>query len=138
MFRHIGIVVNNIEKMLFFYSEILELEIISDEIESGKFLNKILGYQNIYGRIFKLGKNGKTIVELLDFNQKEESSEKTLIKKGITHFSITVNNLDILYKKLINNNLLTISEPQISVNEKFKVCFCTDPENNFIEIVEVL
>ena len=49
MFRHIGIVVNNIEKMLFFYSEILELEIISDEIESGKFLNKILGYQNKYG-----------------------------------------------------------------------------------------
>ena len=138
MFRHVGIVVNNIEKMLFFYSGILGLEIISDEIESGIFLNKILGYQNLYGRIIKLGKNNNTIVELLDFNQKEDSCEKTLIKKGITHFAITVNNLDILYEKIINNKLLVISEPQISVNEKFKVCFCTDPENNYIELVEIL
>jgi hypothetical protein len=47
-------------------------------------------------------------------------------------------NLDILYEKIINNKLLVISEPQISVNEKFKVCFCTDPENNYIELVEIL
>jgi catechol-2,3-dioxygenase len=138
MFRHVGIVVNDIDKMLNFYSTILELDIISDEIESGKFLNKIIGYENIYGRIIKLGKDNKTIVELLDFNQKEDSSEKTLIKKGITHFAITVNNIDLLYKKLIKNQLMTISDPQISNNEKFKVIFCKDPENNFIEIVEIL
>ena len=115
MFRHVGIVVNDLKNMLYFYSEILGMEIISDEIEGGEFLNKILGYNDISGRIIKLGKNEKTIVELLDFNEKENQSNKTLI-----------------------NNFFVMSEPQISVNKKFKVCFCKDPEGNFVEIVEIL
>ena len=138
MFRHVGIVVNDLKNMLYFYSEILGMEIISDEIEGGEFLNKILGYNDISGRIIKLGKNEKTIVELLDFNEKENQSNKTLINNGFTHFAITVSDIDELYYKLILNNFFVMSEPQISVNKKFKVCFCKDPEGNFVEIVEIL
>ena len=138
MFRHVGIVVNNLDTMLFFYSEVLGMEIISNEIEEGLFLNKILGYDNIIGRIIKLGKDKKTIVELLDFNKKEDNYNKTLIKNGFSHFAITVSDVNELYKKLIQNNFFVVSEPQISVNKKFKVCFCRDPEENFVEIVEIL
>jgi catechol 2,3-dioxygenase-like lactoylglutathione lyase family enzyme len=138
MFRHVGIVVNNLDTMLFFYSEVLGMEIISNEIEEGLFLNKILGYDNIIGRIIKLGKDKKTIVELLDFNKKEDNHNKTLIKNGFSHFAITVSDVNELYKKLIQNNFFVVSEPQISVNKKFKVCFCRDPEENFVEIVEIL
>ena len=138
MFRHVGIVVGDLKNMLYFYSEILGMNVISDEIEEGNFLDKILGYNKIKGRIVKLGKEGKTVVELLDFEKKEDNSNKNLIKNGITHFAITVSNADELYNKLIKNNLFIISQPQISVNEKFKVFFCQDPEGNFIEIVEIL
>jgi len=138
MFRHVGIVVNDLQNMLHFYSEILGMDVISNEFEEGHFLNKILGYNDIKGDIIKLGKDNKTIVELLDFNKKEINSNKTLIKNGFTHFAITVSNVDELYNKLLQNNFFVISNPQVSVNKKFKVCFCQDPEGNFIEIVEIL
>jgi catechol-2,3-dioxygenase len=138
MFRHVGIVVNDLQNMLHFYSEILGMDVISNELEEGNFLNKILGYNDIKGDIIKLGKDNKTIVELLDFNKKEINSNKTLIKNGFTHFAITVSNVEELYDKLLQNNFFVISDPQVSVNKKFKVCFCKDPEGNFIEIVEIL
>jgi catechol-2,3-dioxygenase len=138
MFRHVGIVVNDLQNMLHFYSEILGMDVISNELEEGHFLNKILGYNDIKGDIIKLGKDNKTIVELLDFNKKEINSNKTLIKNGFTHFAITVSNVEELYDKLLQNNFFVISDPQVSVNKKFKVCFCKDPEGNFIEIVEIL
>ena len=41
MFRHVGIVVGDLKNMLYFYSEILGMNVISDEIEEGNFLDKI-------------------------------------------------------------------------------------------------
>ena len=138
MFRHVGIVVDNIDSMLFFYSEIMDLDVISDEIEEGEFLNKILDLKSIDARVIKLGKESKTIVELLKFNRDDSTEKKTLLGKGITHFALTVSDLDKLYIKLIDYGLTIINEPQISNNEKFKVCFCKDPEDNYIELVEIL
>lgn len=138
MFRHIGIVVSDLEKMLFFYKNILELDTISDELEYGVFLNKIIGGENLNARIVKLGKNKQTIVELLYFNQKENTNSKKLTETGLTHFALTIKDLDSLYLNLLENKIKVISEPQISVNKKFKVCFCLDYENNFIELVEIL
>jgi len=138
MFRHVGIVVDDIDKMLFFYSKILGMEIISDEVEEGPFLNEILGQDNLNARIVKLGKENKTIVELLDFNKKQNNFSKTIIKNGITHFALTVSNIESLRNNLIVNNFFTLSPPKISVNKKFKVFFCKDPEDNFLELVEIL
>lgn len=138
MFRHIGIVTQDIDKMLFFYKNILELDVVSDEIESGVFLNEILGYETLEVRIVKLGKNKQTIIELLDFNKKGIKTESSLLNFGYTHFALTINNIDRLYEKLKELEIEVISSPQISVNKKFKVCFCKDYENNFIELVEIL
>lgn len=138
MFRHIGIVVKEIDKMLFFYKEILGLQVISDEIESGFFLETILSIPKIEARIIKLGSENNTIVELLDFVKKVDSTQKKINEIGYTHFAITVENIQIVCEKLKKHNFTLLSEPQISVNEKFKVCFCKDSENNFIELVEIL
>lgn len=138
MFRHIGIVVKEIDKMLFFYKEILGLQVISDEIESGFFLETILSIPKIEARIIKLGNENNTILELLDFVQKVDSTQKKINEIGYTHFAITVENIQIVCEKLKKHNFTLLSEPQISVNEKFKVCFCKDSENNFIELVEIL
>lgn len=138
MFRHVGIVVNDIEKMISFYRNIIGLEIYSDEIESGPFINDILKSENLSARIIKLGKNSQTILELLDFNNKKKSCKILINQIGITHFAFTVDNLNFLYASLIKNNIEVLSEPKISVNKQFLVCFCKDPENNYLELVEKL
>jgi catechol 2,3-dioxygenase-like lactoylglutathione lyase family enzyme len=137
MFRHIGIVVNDIEKMLWFYRDILSLDVMYDEIEGGSFLNHILNTKGESPRIIKLGSNEKTIVELLDFNKNDSSAKKNLLNKGYTHFAITIDNCDKMYSVLKNNNLKTINHPIESQN-KVKVFFGLDPEDNIIEFVEVV
>lgn len=139
MFRHVGIVVENIEKQLFFYKELLGLEVYYEEIEKGYFLETIIGYKDVSPKIYKLGKDNKTIVELLYFGNNLEQINKTnLIKKGITHFAITIENLENTYEILSNNNINFVSKPMLSPSGKHKVCFCQDFESNFIELVENL
>lgn len=137
MFRHVGIVVNDIDKMIWYYTKIIGLEIMYDEIERGKFLNHILNSTGLSPRIIKLGKNGFTIVELLFFNG-DKLNEKSLFSNGYTHFSLTVENTEKLYQKMIENNLTPINIPMKSDNNNVSVFFGRDPENNIIEFVQLL
>jgi len=138
MFRHIGIVVNNIDKMLWFYRDILGLEVMYDKIEEGKFLNHILNTNNESPRIIKLGLNGKTIVELLYFNRCKEEPKKSLVNNGYTHFAITVGDCEKLFTSFIDNNISVINTPIQSTDNNVKVFFGVDPENNIIEFVELI
>ena len=134
MFRHVGIVVNNLELMTKFYEEVIGLAILYNEIEEGPFLEHILDKKNARARIIKLGKDGNTIVELLAFDESTTNDDKSLFKNGLTHFAITVSDID----SMVNKIGYCLNEPMISENGAVKVCFCRDPEKNLIEIVELL
>ena len=130
MFRHVGIVVNDLDKMIWFYQDLIGLEIIYDKIEDGRFLNHILNSDNKSPRIIKLGRNNKTIVELLYFGDCK-INEKNLFDNGYTHFALTI-------EEFIKNDLSVINTPIISDEKTVKVFFGVDPENNIIEFVELL
>jgi catechol 2,3-dioxygenase-like lactoylglutathione lyase family enzyme len=137
MFRHVGIVVNDLDKMIWFYQDLIGLEIIYDKIEEGRFLNHILNSNNKSPRIIKLGQNNKTIVELLYFGDCE-INKKNLFDNGYTHFALTIDDSNYLYDKFIKNGLSVINTPTISDEKTVKVFFGIDPENNIIEFVELL
>lgn len=137
MFRHVGIVVNDLNKMIWFYQDLIGLEIIYDKIEEGRFLNHILNSNNKSPRIIKLGRNNKTIVELLYFGGCE-INKKNLFNNGYTHFALTIDDGNYLYDKFIENGLSVINTPTISDEKTVKVFFGMDPENNIIEFVELL
>jgi len=136
-FRHVGIVVADMNSQLRFYKDLLGLEIYYNETEIGKFFDTILGLKKSCAKIYKLGRNNKTIVELIEFAFYSTPSHKRLKKTGITHFAITVDNLDYLYDNY-EGVIKFVSEPQISDDGKHKVCFCQDFEGNYIELVEIL
>ena len=137
MFRHVGIVVNDLNKMICFYQDLIGLKIIYDKIEEGRFLNHILNSNNKSPRIIKLGQNNKTIVELLYF-EGCEINKKNLFNNGYTHFALTIDDGNYLYDKFIENGLSVINTPTISDEKTVKVFFGMDPENNIIEFVELL
>lgn len=138
MFRHIGLVVNDLEKQLKFYKDLLQLEIYYNETEKGHYLETLLGFKDAKANIYKLGKDKKTIVELLHFSKDSLVSERKINECGFTHFAITISNLDQLYDKMKNENIEFVSPPIITEDNKHKVCFCKDYENNFLELVEVI
>lgn len=138
MFRHIGVVVKDLNRQIYFYKELLGFEIMYSKLEQGIFLETISNIKNVKINILKLGKGGKTVVELLDFENSENETSKNLNQTGITHFALTVENLDNLYDYLEKNGVEFLSSPTINEERTHKVCFCRDFDGNFLELVEVL
>jgi catechol 2,3-dioxygenase-like lactoylglutathione lyase family enzyme len=137
MFRHVGIVVKDLEKQLKFYRDLLSLEVYYSEVEKGYFLENLIGVEGASPLIYKLGKNNKLIVELLFFGNGNEV-EKKITTYGLTHFAINVDDIEKLYMQMIDSGIKFISAPLLSNDKKVKVCFCQDYESNYIELVEVL
>ena len=138
MFRHVGIVVDDLDAQREFYEELIGLEVYYDEIEEGAFLQHITGIQNPKAHILKLGKNGNTIVELLSFRISGSNTRRELDTKGITHFALEVDDLESLHVKMAKGGVKFVNPPELNPGGTHKVAFCVDPEDNFIELVECI
>ena len=139
--RHFGIVVNDIEKSLHFYRDLLGLQIYRDMVEEGKFIDTILGLQNVRVRTIKMSaENGNTLVELLEYQshagKKRENYE--IFDLGASHIAFTVEDINQEYKKLKEQGILFTTEPKTSPDGKAKVTFCFDPDGVPIELVQEL
>jgi hypothetical protein len=138
-YRHTGVVAKNIKKSLFFYKNLLNLKLIKKTIENKKIIQKLLNIKISKLTTYKLGyNNSKIIIEILHFNKTNKNEKIFLNTEGITHISLTVKNLNAIYNKLIKNKVKFISEPILSENKKFKLCFCRTPEGCYLELVQVI
>ena len=138
--RHVGIVVSNLENSIAFYKDLLGFEIISNTLEPSLFIDKLLGISNSRLTTVKMRLPEGHILELLHFqsHQDPDIQIKDLVSVGITHFALTVKNIELLYTKLMNLGVEFICPPEKSPNGFAKVTFCTDPEGNYIELVQEL
>ena len=137
--RHTGIVVDDLIKSLEFYTKKLGFEVSNRMDESGPFIDKILGLNNIMVTTVKMTLHDGQMVELLDFtSHKKEGLSKHINDIGPTHLSFTVDDLDAIYIDFKNDGIEFISTPEISPNGYVKVAFCQAPEGTFIELVQVL
>ncbi len=124
--RHSGIVVKNKNVALNFYQKLLGFKKVAEAKEVNSYAKQILGIFNIH--YIKLAV-GEDLLELYVMPKDETKSDWN-------HVSFTVDNLDELYKKLKKANVKFISKPVFDPSKTHIVCFCYDPNNNLIELVE--
>ncbi len=133
-FRHVGLVVRDIERCVAFYQE-LGFEVLVDNQDSAPLISDLLGLDVRSLRVVKLGRPPEaTCVELLGFDPVIDSSRPPLNGTGITHFALTVENVDTFYEAHRHSGSF-LSEPRVSFDGRFKLVFCRDPEGNVIEVV---
>ncbi|HON57640.1 MAG TPA: VOC family protein, partial [bacterium] len=136
----IGIVTQNLDKMLQFYTKLLKIEIISKNEEKGEYIDKLLGLKNGNIITIKLGKENKILLELLYFNNpvSEKTQNKKCYQTGLTHISFDVEDIETLFNNFIKKNTTYISQPIINPDKTAKVMFCNDPDGNLLELVELI
>jgi catechol 2,3-dioxygenase-like lactoylglutathione lyase family enzyme len=138
--RHIGIVVSDIDKALHFYRDLLGLTIEKDMLEQGPYIDRILNLHDVSVRTVKMAADDGNLVELLHFKSHSTVTDK--IKEinvvGCSHVAFTVENLDEVYQRLLNEDIIFNSPPQYSPDDYAKVAFCKDPDGTLIELVEVI
>lgn len=139
--RHTGIVVNNLQKSLKFYRDLLGLKVKTRAVEFGNYIDRMNGKNAIRVTTVKMSAdNGPTLVELLKFDMPKVKSKKAPgpFKIGPTHLAFTVDNLEKVYQKLLANGVHFNCPPVTPPNGKAKATFCKDPDGALIELVEEL
>tara|TARA_Y100001938_G_C7895698_1_gene332022 strand:+ start:159 stop:596 length:438 start_codon:yes stop_codon:yes gene_type:complete len=140
--RHVGITVTDMEKSLELYRDYFGLKVVWDEIEQGEFIDGLSGIKDIKVRTVKLKDFVGGMVELLEYKSHPENNhqnfEENITKIGVSHFAVTVKDLDKTYDELVDLGLKFNEKPRVSPDGGAKVCFCRDFDGTLIELVEEL
>lgn len=140
LIRHTGIYVKDLERMKDFYCRYFKMKEVVHNTEGGTYLSTILGVSGISVELYKLARCDGTMIELLKPNIEEEKEAymDSVISFGCLHIAFTVENLEAMYREMKSEGIIFISEPAISPDNKACVCFCRDPEGNYLELVQEL
>jgi len=138
--RHTGIVSKNLKKSIYFWVNLIGFRVVKTLSEEGDLIDKIIGYKNAKVKTIKLEDNFKNLIEILFFLNSPKQP-KTKIKPysfGYTHISLTVKNINYLYKNLKKNKIIFNSAPKISADGRVIMTYCKTPEGAYLELVEEL
>ena len=138
-YRHTGIICSNISKSLEFYRDYLGLRVIQDFWDESDYINEITGIKGGNVHMIKLKADDGTVLELLDYvSHPTEIIEQPIYNAGACHIALQVHDIDLAYSELVNKGVIFLSEPVLSSEGIAKVCFCLDPSNTRVELVEML
>jgi glyoxylase I family protein len=138
--RHVGIVVNDLEKTRDFWINNLGFKPHIEAKEESPYIDELLAIKDPDLTTVKLIDSKGFIIELLKFDnyQVENSWSGDLKTTGLTHIALTVDNLDELVNELKKQNYQPLSEIKTSPNKKVKVVFVRGPEGIILELVQEL
>ena len=138
--RHVGIVVNDLDKTRDFWINTLGFKLHIEAKEESPYIDELLAIKDPALTTVKLIDSKGFIIELLKFeNYQVENSWSGDIKTiGLTHIALTVDNLDELIAILRKLDYHTISEIKTSPNKKVKIVFVRGPEGIMLELVQEL
>lgn len=131
--RHAGIVVRDLDRSLAFWRDWLGFQVESTVLETGPFVERLMGLPGVAVDVWKLRGTGGGQIELLRFHAPEAvaNGDRTLTTVGLTHVAVTVESLDAL-------SLDPFVKDRIRLNAEgtARVVFCTDPDGTLVELVE--
>ncbi len=138
--RHIGIVVNDLEKTRDFWINTIGFKLHIEAKEESPYIDELLAIRNPGLTTVKLIDSKGFIIELLKFENYEVGIywSGDLKTTGLTHIALTVDNLNELVVNLKKQNYQPMSEIKISPNKKVQVVFVRGPEGTILELVQEL
>jgi catechol 2,3-dioxygenase-like lactoylglutathione lyase family enzyme len=142
MIRHIGLTVSDLDSSLRFYKEILGFKVKKYAEESGECIDNFSAIKNIDVTTVKMTDKNNNMLELLCYKSHPEKPHNNKVRRiteiGCSHFAMTVDDLDSLYKRLLSEGIEFNYPVQTSPDGKVKITFCRDPDGTLIELVEEL
>ncbi|WP_115118585.1 VOC family protein [Synechococcus sp. UW105] len=138
--RHTGLVVNDLDKALRFWCDILGFTIVKQMTESGTHIDSMMGLSNVNVTTVKLSAPVSGQIELLKFHSHDNATfwKGTPYSIGLTHIALTVTDLDSLVSKLRMEEVIFPAPPQYSPDGLVKVIYAQGPEGVLLELVELL
>ena len=144
---HVGLTVSDLEHSIAFYRDMLGLEFQGEIFMEGEETDKMFRMENCKARVAYLNGSANIEtppVELIQFVDNEIHKEQSnLFKTSISELCFYTDDIDTIYKKLIENNVDCLSEPQYfdfradGFGES-KAFYFRDPDGIILEIMQPL
>jgi len=141
-FRHVGITVQDLDRALVFFIDVLGFRIEKRMEEGGDFIRSLHNLESCEITTVKLRGIDGLLVELLKFKYHkvagDESWDGPIFATGLTHLAFTVHDVDEIYQNAEQLGFECISEPKFSPDGYAKVMFCKSFEGLMLELVEIV
>ncbi|MBE5528326.1 hypothetical protein A9J41_12485 [Laribacter hongkongensis] len=138
--RHTGLVVADLDRALHFWCDVLGFKVTKQMEETGPHLDAMMGLTGVRVTTVKMAAVDGNLLELLRFHSHPDKPdwEGTPYSTGFTHIALTVDNLDQLVMRLVQEGVRFPAPPQYSPDGYAKVVYARGPEGVLLELVEVL
>jgi catechol 2,3-dioxygenase-like lactoylglutathione lyase family enzyme len=138
--RHVGIVVQDLERCLEFWRDLMGVKVAVDFWEEGTFIDTVQSLNGVRVHMIKLTAPDGSMIELLkdESHPTPPAERNTLCDRGIRHIAFTVADVGASWRRLSESGCQTLSAPITSPDGKARLFFARDPEGNLLEIVQML
>lgn len=138
--RHVGIVVQDMERCLHFWKDIMGLEVAIDFWETGEFIDTVQHLSDVNLHMIKLRAPDGSMIELLkdEAHPTPPAERNQLCDRGIRHIAFSVADVEAAWQRLRAFGCEVLSQPVTSPDGKARLFFARDPEGNLMEVVQML
>ena len=140
--NHTGLVVQDIEKQVAFYRDVIGLRVVRDKEVVAPETGDHTGFPDVHRRLVFLGSdNGEHMLELIYYFNPPSPVGHQLEHHQVNsvHICFNVNNLDDIYIDLSEKGVRFFTPPKVinrPVGGRVGICYAQDPEGNWLEFIE--
>jgi catechol 2,3-dioxygenase-like lactoylglutathione lyase family enzyme len=137
--RHTGIVVQDLEGAIKFWTELIGLKIAISQVEEGPFIENLIDLPGVKVHTVKLVCEDNSMIELLHFmhhTDKEQWGGK-VYTTGITHIALNTKSIFELSRMLENHGYKILNPIRISNDGAVYACYMETFEGLLLELVQV-
>ena len=136
--RHTGLVVRDLERSLAFY-QALGLQLWKREMETGSFIETVVGIPGVHLEWAKLRAMDGSLVELLQYHSHPDHRLVEPVpsnRLGCSHIAFTVDDLVATCALIGRLGGSTVNPPAKAPGGDVRVAYCHDPDGILMELVE--
>jgi catechol 2,3-dioxygenase-like lactoylglutathione lyase family enzyme len=135
--NHIGLGVENLEKSVEFYTNVMGMEVDYYAHHEGKPISDVVGVANSVIEICVV-KKGEARLELIEYNNRVPAPKqyKPQNEPGLVHISFSVSSVDEEYAKIKALGYEAYSDPMVTRENGPKICYVKGPDNVIFELYE--
>jgi catechol 2,3-dioxygenase-like lactoylglutathione lyase family enzyme len=139
--HHTGLTVRSLEKSLSFYRDIFGFEIVFQWNPQAPYIAELLGYPTVdlHSAILRIP-NSEVYLELLEYRGiPQVINDMSNGNVGNAHIAFYVDELEPLYKRLIELGVKSVSKPvtpTIGPNQGGRAVYLIDPDGFRVELIE--
>ena len=138
-FNHVGISVTDLDRSMAFYAEHFGMQPLGDPFPFGdEQFSEIMDIPNVEGRMCMIA-GGNLWLELFEFTRpvgKAKDPAYPVSDRGISHFGMTVDDIDATYGKLKAAGVPIHGRLQTFMGGGMRAAYCRDPDGNVFEIMQ--